>query len=69
MKHPKTIDEITAPWLTDVLRDSGILRRATVRAVEVQAIGVGVGFLSGWARVTIRYDHAEEGAPITVVVT
>src|SRR5262245_58019940 len=68
MKHPKTIEEISAPWLTDVLRGAGILRRATVRAVEVHAIGQGVGFLSGRARVAIRYDQAEEGAPATVVV-
>lgn len=68
MKHPTTIEAISAPWLTDVLRGTGILRRATVRAVDVQAIGQGVGFLSGRARVTISYDQAEEGAPATVVV-
>jgi aminoglycoside phosphotransferase (APT) family kinase protein len=68
MKHPKTMEEISAPWMTDVLRGAGILRRATVRAVDVQAIGQGVGFLSGRARVTISYDRAEEGAPATVVV-
>lgn len=68
MKHPKTIEDINAPWLTDVLRSAGILRRATVRAVDVRAIGQGVGFLSGRARVTITYDQAEEGAPATVVV-
>jgi hypothetical protein len=68
MKHPRTIEEISAPWLTDVLRGAGILRRATVRAVDVHAIGQGVGFLSGRARVTITYDQAEEGAPATVFV-
>jgi hypothetical protein len=68
MKHPKTIEDICAPWMTEVLRGAGILRRATVRAVDVHAIGQGVGFLSGRARVTITYDQAEEGAPATVVV-
>jgi hypothetical protein len=68
MKHPKTIEEISAPWMTDVLRGAGILRRATVRAVDVHAIGQGVGFLSGRARVTMSYDQAEEGAPPSVVV-
>src|SRR5262245_55376999 len=68
MKHPKTIEDISAPWMTDVLRSAGILRRATVRAVDVHAIGQGVGFLSGRARVSISYDQAEEGAPATVVV-
>ena len=47
MKHPKTIEEISAPWMTDVLRGAGILRRATVHAVDVHAIGQGLGFLSG----------------------
>ena len=68
MKHPKKIEEITAPWMTDVLRGAGILRRATVLAVDVHAIGQGVGFLSGRARVTLTYDQAEEGAPASVVV-
>jgi aminoglycoside phosphotransferase (APT) family kinase protein len=68
MKHPKTIEDISAPWMTEVLRGAGILRGATVRAVEVHAIGQGIGFLSGRARVTLRYDQTEEGAPATVVV-
>jgi aminoglycoside phosphotransferase (APT) family kinase protein len=68
MKHPKTIEDITAAWLTDVLREAGVLRRAIVRTVDVNAIGQGVGFLSGRARVGIGYDRLEEGAPASVVV-
>ena len=68
MKHPHTIEEIRAPWLDHVLHEAGVLRRATIRAVDVRAIGQGVGFLSGRARVTITYDDAEEGAPASVVV-
>src|SRR5262245_6647753 len=68
MHHPRTIEGITAPWLNDVLRDVGIVQRASVRAVDVRAIGEGLGFLSGRARVTISYDQTEEGAPATVVV-
>jgi len=68
MNHPRTIEGISAPWLTDVLRGASILRRASVRAVDVRAIGEGLGFLSGRARVTISYDQTEEGAPATVVV-
>ncbi len=36
--------------------------------MDVHAIGQGVGFLSGRARVTLTYDQAEEGAPASVVV-
>ena len=68
MKHPKTIEEITAPWLTEVLRGAGILRKGTVREVKVQGIGEGVGFLSGRARVTVTYDQVEDGAPAKLVV-
>src|SRR5262245_23569686 len=68
MKHPRTIEEISAPWMTEVLRGAGILQRATVREVDVHAIGEGVGFLSGRARVTLSYDQAESGVPATVVV-
>lgn len=68
MKHPQTTDDITAPWIDDVLRGAGILKRAKVNSIEVRAIGQGVGFLSGRARVTIHYDQAEEGAPATLVV-
>src|SRR5262245_2405227 len=68
MKHPKTIEEISAPWMTDVLRGAGILGRARVKAVDVRAIGQGVGYLSERARVTLTYDEAEDGAPTTVFV-
>jgi hypothetical protein len=68
MKHPKSIDDISAPWMTDVLHGAGVLKKATVREVEVHAIGQGVGFLSGRARVIISYDQVEDGAPASVVV-
>jgi hypothetical protein len=68
MKHPRTIEDISAPWMTEVLRSARILERATVREIDVHAIGEGIGFLSGRARVTIIYDQAEPGAPATVVV-
>jgi hypothetical protein len=68
MKHPKTIEEISGRWMTEVLQGAGILRRATVLAVDFDAIGQGVGFLSERARVTLTYDQVEEGAPRAVVV-
>jgi hypothetical protein len=68
MKHPRTIDDISAPWMTEVLHGAGLLQLATVREVNVRAIGEGVGFLSGRARVTMSYDQAEPGVPATVVV-
>src|SRR5262245_14937627 len=68
MKHPKTIDDISGVWITEILRSAGVLQRATARAIDVHAIGQGVGFLSGRARVIISYDQVEEGSPSSVVV-
>jgi len=66
--HPRTIDEISAPWVTEILRGVGVLRESAVVAVDVRAIGQGIGFLSNRARVTLTYDRAEEAAPASVVV-
>ncbi len=68
MKHPKTIEEISAPWATEVLRGAGALRRSAVVGVDVRAVGQGVGFLSNRARVTLTYDPAEDDAPATVII-
>jgi aminoglycoside phosphotransferase (APT) family kinase protein len=68
MKHPKTIEEISAPWVTEILRGADVLRQSAVLAVDVRAVGQGVGFLSNRARVTLTYDRTEEGAPATVVI-
>ncbi len=68
MEHPRTIEDITAPWVTAVLRGTGVLRQSAVRAVDVRAVGQGVGLLSNRARVTLTYDVAEAGAPATVVI-
>ena len=68
MTHPKTIEDIRAQWINDVLRDAGILQRSKVCEIDVRGIGEGLGFLSGRARVTLHYDKAEETAPATLVV-
>ncbi len=68
MKHPRTIEDISAAWINDVLRDAGIVRRSTICEIEVKSIGEGLGFLSGRARVTIRCDFVEDGVPATLVV-
>jgi hypothetical protein len=68
MAIPRTIAEITAPWLTWALRTAGCVTQANIVAVAVQAIGQEVGFLDGLARLHLSYDHAEGGAPPSVVV-
>jgi hypothetical protein len=65
---PRTIDEVTPPWLTQALRTGGYLTRASVVAIAGQAVGREVGFLDGLARLHLTYDHDEGGAPSSVVV-
>lgn len=45
--HPKTVEDISASWMNQVLHDAGVLHKATVRAVDVHPIGEGLGFLRG----------------------
>ncbi len=64
---PATMDEVTPAWLTAALRESGVLKTATVTAADRVTIGVGVGLLGDIARVTLTYDHPEPGAPATLI--
>jgi hypothetical protein len=65
---PATLNAITVGWLTRVLRRAGILKRATVVAIEVQPIAAGSGFLGQTARLIITYDEQEAGAPASFFV-
>lgn len=68
MRHPRTIEEITAPWMTEVLREAGVIGPRACTGVDIHVIGEGVGFLSNRARVALTYDGPAAGAPATVVV-
>jgi len=48
---PRNAAEISADWLDEVLRPSGVLNGACIRAVESTVIGEGVGYLSSVSRV------------------
>ena len=50
MAHPATMSDVTAAWLTEVLRGAGVLRQAAVLDAAIQPIGEGLGFLSNRAR-------------------
>ena len=65
---PATLNAIIADWLTQALRRAGILKRATVVAIEVQPITAGSGFLGQTARLVITYDEQEAGAPASFFV-
>ncbi len=64
---PATMDEVTSEWLTAALRQGGCISHATVTASPRVQIGQGVGILGELARITLEYDHAEPGAPRTLI--
>jgi hypothetical protein len=67
--RPATIGEVTAEWLTTVLRTSGALDgNGRVSSVEIEPFAVGIGFLSELNKVTMRYEGEAEHAPATVIV-
>ena len=59
--------ELTAEWLTDVLRRNGAITGARVASHATKIIDEGVGFLGELARVSIAYDKADASAPPAVI--
>jgi hypothetical protein len=65
---PTTSSEITAEWMTEVLRESGTIGPdVTVDEVLVDAGAVGVGFMGEVAVVGLVYGGDAGGAPSTIV--
>ena len=58
---------LTAEWLTEALRSSGILGGGRVTSVDSTIIGAGVGFIGTIARLTLTYDGAPPDAPETII--
>src|SRR4051794_2875084 len=62
-----TVEEITPEWLTDALRDGGVLpegSRVTGAESELQSTGQ----LGHVARMTLDYEGERDGAPDTLMV-
>ena len=64
---PRTTGEITAEWLTNVLRASGAIRGASVKSFTVSNIGVGQGVVGDVSRLDLEYDTPEKTAPRAVI--
>ena len=67
MTIPAQVSELTPEWLTEALRSSGIIAGSRVAAAEAAPIGAGAGFIGEIARVFLRYDTPEPGAPATLI--
>ena len=67
---PRTPADITAEWLTAALRETDTIKQSTVTSFEMDAdIAAGAGFMGQLARVKLRYDQAEPGAPQSLIAT
>lgn len=64
---PASETEISAQWLSDVLKRSGVLARGEVREVRAERIAEGVGLMAKLARLHVRYDGANDEAPVTLI--
>lgn len=65
---PARIEDVTAAWLTEALRSTGLLGEGVVKAIDSRIIGVAVGFLDGLARIRLTYDGPADDAPASVIV-
>ncbi len=68
LEIPAGPDELTPEWLTDALRETGTIRKATVTSFDKKDdIAAGVGFMGVLAQVSPHYDQAEQGAPQSLI--
>jgi hypothetical protein len=67
MDFPRTVDEITSEWLTQVLSESGVVIRANVVSFQSERIGGDTGITGVLNRIRLEYDSQEPGAPGSVV--
>lgn len=64
---PEHAGELTTAWLTASLRSAGVISRSMVEGFESRTLGEGEGFLGDLARLSLRYDQPEDGAPETLI--
>lgn len=67
VKLPSGPQELSAEWITSALRETGTISSSAVTGFDYEIIGEGVGVLGQLARVRLRFDSPEEGAPASLV--
>jgi aminoglycoside/choline kinase family phosphotransferase len=58
-------EQVTAPWLTDVLRHAGVLDRGSVEAFDSAVVGTGQ--MADSVRLSLHYDTDAPTSPSSVV--
>ena len=64
---PTTAEAMTPAWLTQVLREDGLLGEGVVISFSAEPLAVGVGFMSALRRLTLECEGAPEGMPCTLI--
>ncbi len=67
MEIPAGPAELRAEWLTDVLRQNGIIDAPAVASFDAKTIAEGTGFIGQLARVNLTYDGDAPGAPRSLI--
>jgi hypothetical protein len=67
IKIPNTPAQINPPFLTAILRSAGVLRQATVTAIQVEPLAAKTSFNAQMARLHLVYDRPEAGAPQSLI--
>ncbi len=65
---PKRTKRITSEWLNGALHSSGYLKDFNIESISREPCGVGEGFVSDMARLTITYDKEAPDLPKTMIV-
>jgi hypothetical protein len=60
---PNAPADLTPAWLTDILRQSGMLRDSSVVSIKISLVPDGRGFAAQSARLRLTYDIAGNDAP------
>lgn len=60
---PRSIAEITTPWLREVLADAGILADNDLASAEVSPTPAGFGAVGSYARIHLVYARSAPAAP------
>jgi hypothetical protein len=65
---PKRTKRITSEWLNEVLHETGYLKDFNIESISREPWGVGEGFVSDMARLTLTYDIESPELPKTLIV-
>lgn len=62
-KHPRHPDEITPLWLTEVLKEAGLIANSSVASIKKEQIAQGKAWLSTILKIEVDYDSPIDSAP------